>query len=428
MRGSSSQSWPLVQLGDHVDLLTGHPFKSAQYTEDRDDIRLLRGDNVAQGSFRWERAKRWPIDRSAEFEKFRLQLGDVILAMDRPWIPAGLKYAWISEMDRPTLLVQRVARMRGLNGLLTDYLRYLVGSPRFTDHVMSIITGVNVPHISARDIRAFGFRLPPLPIQRRVAGILSAYDDLIENNTRRIAILEEVARRLYEEWFVQFRFPGHEGVKMVESEIGPVPEGWEVVPLPDAVEINPRTVVPKDGEKLFVPMSALSEVNMIIGSPETKTGNSGAKFQNCDTLVARITPCLENGKTGYVNFLPPEQPTACGSTEFIVLRSKEFSPEAVYLLARSNRFRDQAIKSMSGATGRQRVRTETFNEFGVAVPNNATADRFQGFVESAFEQIKKLSAKNTNLRTQRDLLLPKLISGEIDVSDVGNAPLEAAAE
>src|SRR5690554_4650030 len=228
MTQHSNNTWREVQLGDHVDLLTGYPFKGKQFTQDDNDIRLLRGDNVAQGFLRWNEAKRWSREEYEAYSSCHLQKGDVILAMDRPWISAGLKYAWIKDSDLPCLLVQRVARLRGTDGLLTDYLRYVIGSHDFTNHVLSITTGVNVPHISGRDIKAFRFKLPPEPVQERAVSILSAYDDLIENNTRRIEILEEMARRLYEEWFVHFRFPGHEEVSFKESELGEIPEGWEV--------------------------------------------------------------------------------------------------------------------------------------------------------------------------------------------------------
>jgi type I restriction enzyme S subunit len=155
---------------------------------------------------------------------------------------------------------------------------------------------------------------------------------------------------------------------------------------------------------------------MVVGSLAKKSGNSGAKFQNGDTLVARITPCLENGKTAFVYFLPEEQPTACGSTEFIVMRSTKLCPEMVYLLARSDRFRSVAIKSMSGATGRQRVQVESLIELPVVQPDPATLEAFHRYVAMFFKQIRALARKNTNLRAQRDLLLPKLVSGEIDVS------------
>lgn len=267
---------------------------------------------------------------------------------------------------------------------------------------------------------------PDLPTQRRIVSTLSAYDDLIENNTRRIAILEEMIRRIYEAWFVGFRFPGHENVKMVGSELGPIPEGWSVVPATHAVTINPKVRVPKEGLKPFVPMGSLSESSMLISNIEEREGNSGSKFQNGDTLFARITPCLQNGKTGYVQFLPSEEAVAFGSTEFIVLRSRTLCPEYVYALARSDKFRSHAINSMTGATGRQRVSEACFDAFSLAQPDPGTVQRFRGIVSPMFSMIRALALKNTNLRATRDLLLPKLISGELDVSALPE-PAEAVA-
>ena len=252
---------------------------------------------------------------------------------------------------------------------------------------------------------------PDLRTQSRIASTLSAYDDLIENNTRRIAILEEMARRVFEEWFVRFRFPGHDQVKMVESELGLIPEGWKVVAASDAMIINPKVRLPKEGLKPFVPMSSLSENSMLISDTEEREGSSGSKFRNGDTLFARISPCLENGKTGFVQFLPNGDAVAFGSTEFIVLRSRTLCPEYVYALARSDEFRGNAIKSMSGATGRQRVKEACFDSFLLAQPDTETLQRYREIVQPMFAMIRKLAMKNANLRTTRDLLLPKLISG-----------------
>ncbi|WGI21213.1 restriction endonuclease subunit S [Amylibacter sp. IMCC11727] len=265
----------------------------------------------------------------------------------------------------------------------------------------------------------------PLPTQQRIAAILSAYDDLIESNTRRIAIIEEMARRLYEEWFVHFRFPGHGEVEFEEGEAGVVPAGWPIVRLEEIVLVNPRTTVPREGFKPFVPMGSLSETNMTIGPIEERDGNSGTKFQNGDTLVARITPCLENGKTGFVNFLDEERPVAFGSTEFIVLRPLILAQHAIYCLARSHAFRDVAIKSMSGSEGRQRVRPESVKSFPIAKPPAVLLDRFEQIAQPMFAQVSALARTNANLRAQRDLLLPKLVSGEIDVSEAEEA-IEAA--
>jgi type I restriction enzyme, S subunit len=152
---------------------------------------------------------------------------------------------------------------------------------------------------------------------------------------------------------------------------------------------------------------------MLITEIECRDGNSGAKFQNGDTLFARITPCLENGKTGFVQFLPDANSVACGSTEFIVLRSRTLTPEFVYCLARSDEFRGVAIKSMSGATGRQRVQEQCFDDFQIAQPPRALLDQFSAIVGPSFRLIYKLHLQIQNLRRTRDLLLPRLLSGRV---------------
>ena len=159
----------------------------------------------------------------------------------------------------------------------------------------------------------------------------------------------------------------------------------------------------------------LSETSMVIKDKEHRTGNSGTKFKNGDTLFARITPSLENGKTGYVQFLDDENPIGFGSTEFIVLRSKTLTPEYVYCLARSNNFRENAIKSMTGATGRQRVQNSCFDTYLLAQPTEDVLNKFSDAVRPMFNLIHSLHKKNQNLKKQRDLLLPKLISGKSSI-------------
>ena len=264
-------------------------------------------------------------------------------------------------------------------------------------------------------IRQFCIDLPPLTVQQRIAGILSTYDELIENSLRRIKILETMARTLYREWFVHFRFPGHEDHLRVASPLGEIPQGWNVKRVTDSMQVNPRVVVPRDGQKPFVPMGCLSTDSMLIAGIESRDGNSGAKFQNGDTLFARITPCLENGKTGFVQFLPDANAVAFGSTEFIVLRSATLTPEFVYCLARSDEFRGVAIKSMSGATGRQRVQEKCFDDLQIVHPPELLLGKFAAIVAPSFRLIYSLHLQIQNLRRTRDLLLPRLLSGQIDV-------------
>lgn len=262
---------------------------------------------------------------------------------------------------------------------------------------------------SLQALKDVEIRLPKLDVQRRIADILSAYDDLIENNARRIAILEDMARRLFEEWFAG------------ETER----RDAKLVRIDSMIDFDPKTKVPKEGVKSFLPMPCVPTNSMVVSEWEAREGNAGSKFLNGDTLLARITPCLENGKTAFVDFLP-EGEAGFGSTEFIVMRGRLVPPEFVYCLARSEAFRKHAIKSMSGATGRQRASSVAVAQFEVCEPDSGQLRQFGDAARPMFAMVRSLADANTNLRTTRDLLLPKLISGEIEVRAAEEA-LETAA-
>jgi len=269
-----------------------------------------------------------------------------------------------------------------------------------------------VPGVNRNVLHQIKVRSPDRPTQQSIVSLLSAYDDLIENNQRRIVLLEEAAQMLYREWFVRFRFPGHEHLKIIDG----IPEGWEGLPASAAFEISPSTPRSGDDRLLYVPMASLSEATMTIDRVpfEFRTKSTTVRFRNGDTLFARITPCLENGKTGYVNFLQ-ENEVACGSTEFFVLRGRRVSGYFVYLTSRQNSFRENAIKSMIGSSGRQRVQKSCFDRYRVPVPPPVLASVFDEIVAVMFEQIAKLDQSNQKLAQARDLLLPRLMNGEIAV-------------
>lgn len=248
--------------------------------------------------------------------------------------------------------------------------------------------------------------------QEKIANTLSAYDDLIENNQKQIKLLEEAAQRLYKEWFVDLRFPGHENTKIVDG----VPEGWNWCKLEDAIQFDPKVTLTKERMKQFIPMSALSTSSMVLDESQftETTSNSGSKFQNGDTLLARITPCLENGKTAYVSGLKSSE-GAVGSTEYIVMRAKTINAYMVYLLARTDDFRQSAINSMSGSDGRQRVKSDKLKMLDYLHPTSELVEKFENVEEPIFEKIYRLSKQMQQAKQARDLLLPKLMSGEVEV-------------
>ena len=348
----------------------------------------------------------------------RFQSGDTLFARITPCLENGKIARCKHTSNEPCFGSTEFFIFRGKPNVSdSTYVFYLALSPMIRELAVKSMTGASGrQRAMLSSVEDICVPVLPLSRQRKIAAVLSAYDDLIENNTRRIKILEDMAQTLYQEWFVHFRFPGHENVPMVESPLGPIPQGWEVVSASKAIFINPKTSVPRDTKKPFVPMKSATERSMLITEIEEKTGNSGAKFKNGDTLFARITPCLENGRTGFVQFLPDDDDVAFGSTEFIVLRSKTLNPYFVYLLAQTRDFRENAIKSMTGATGRQRVINECFDDYFLPNPDRDILCQFDSIIAPLFRKIQNLAEKNTNLRQTRDLLLPKLISGKIDVS------------
>ena len=292
------------------------------------------------------------------------------------------------------------------------FVFYQLQKPDTIGWVEKHAVGATMLNLNTAILSRVPIEIPSLNTQNRIVDILSAYDNLIENNQKQIKLLEEAAQRLYKEWFVDLRFPGYEITPVVDG----VPEGWELCRLEDVIEFNPKIPLSKERLKQSVPMSALSTSSMTLDTEEFAAtfSNSGSKFQNGDTLLARITPCLENGKTAFVAGVESDE-GAVGSTEFIVMRSKGLNPYMVYLLARDDSFRQSAINSMTGSDGRQRAQADKLKALPYLKPTDQITRLFAGYAEPIFLQIQKKNEQNVRLRQARDRLLPKLMSGEIEV-------------
>jgi type I restriction enzyme, S subunit len=415
--GQVYREWEIKPFPEVVFFQEGPGLRKWQWTDA--GMKVINVTNIlSDGTVNIQNTARFiSLDEfKSKYSHFAVAAGDIVVASSGNTYG---KVGRVSAQQLPLMMNTSVVRFRPLSAeyIDTEFLYAFIRSPFFKNQVESFVIGSAQPNFGPSHIKRMKIVIPPFGEQTRIGAIVSAYDRLIDNNTRRIQILEEMAQRVYEEWFVRFRFPGNNNIKMIESEVGLIPDTWGTRSATQMIQFDPRTIVPKEGIKPFVPMSSLAENSMLICNVESRAGNGGSKFKNGDTLFARITPCLENGKTGFINFLHDDTAVAFGSTEFVVLRSKTVTPEFVYLTARSERFRQHAIKSMSGATGRQRVRVDSFNEYLLVQPNKETLDKFSDLVSPLFKIIKCLAKKNQNLRQTRDLLLPKLISGEIDVSN-----------
>lgn len=160
--------WRVAPFGKLIELTAGFPFKSQSFSTDEADVRLLRGVNVAPDSLRWDAVVRWPARDASLFLEFALRPGDIVLGMDRPIIAAGVRVAVVREDDVPSLLLQRVCRIRPHNALDSRFAMLLLGGKTFTDYLTPIFTGISVPHVSPDQIRAFRVPLPTLDEQRAI--------------------------------------------------------------------------------------------------------------------------------------------------------------------------------------------------------------------------------------------------------------------
>ena len=304
-------------------------------------------------------------------------------------------------------------------------------------------TGSTFKELSGSALKGISIRLPKrLSEQRAIAGVLGTLDDKIELNRRMNETLEAMARALFRSWFVDFdpvraKIEGRDtGLpqdiadlfpdRLVDSEMGEIPEGWEVATLAERIEVNPRRPLRKGQAAPYLPMAKMPTRGHMPDSVAVRPFGSGMRFANGDTLVARITPCLENGKTAYVDFLTADE-IGWGSTEYIVLRPLPSLPnQFAYCLARSSRFREFAIQNMSGTSGRQRVSPAALRGFLIVVPPGQLAGRFGEVVGPLFERARNGGHESRTLAAIRNTLLPKLMSGELRLAKAAQS-MEAEA-
>ena len=302
-------------------------------------------------------------------------------------------------------------------------------------HLMQVWANTTVQAtLNLKEIKQLPLPWPPKEERKVIAHILGTLDDKIELNHQMNRTLEAIARALFKSWFIDFdpvraKLDGRQPVGMdaetadlfpaefENSAIGKIPKGWRVVPLPEAIEVNPTRSLAKGKLAPYLDMQNMPTQGHRLHGWVYREFGSGTKFIQGDTLLARITPCLENGKTAFVDFLP-EGKVGWGSTEYIIFRPHAPLPvEFGYFLARSDELRNHAILNMTGSSGRQRVPVDCFSSYLLAVPSDPIAQKFGEAIVPSMRLIKANSEQNLALTSIRDSLLPKLLSGEIHLNE-----------
>ena len=385
--------------------------------QDIDDNRI-KDDKIAKVN---------PKD-AERLRKYRVQNGDIVYSR-RGDVE---RRALVREHQNGWLCGTGCLRIRfGAGHVDPLYASFYLGHSNVREWIVRHAHGATMPNLNTSILSACPFVVPPLSEQRAIARVLGALDDKIELNRRMNETLEAMARALFRSWFVDFdpvraRMDGRDtGLpkeiadlfpdRLVDSPIGWTPEGWAVAPLTELMEVNPKRSLPRGQVAPYLDMANMPTRGHVPDSVVDRPVGSGTRFTNGDTLVARITPCLENGKTAYVDFLLASE-IGWGSTEYIVLKPRRPLPgEFAYCLARSARFREFAIRNMSGTSGRQRVPAAALSGFGMSSPSAGAVAEFGRLVRPLFGRASRAARESRRLARLRDALLPELVSGALRV-------------
>ena len=384
--------WEVVQIGQVADLINGYSqFNSESYVDN--GIPIFRIGDLG-GQIDLSGVKRVSEDVVPNLNQKRLFRGDILIAKIGKRVGASSVY----NFDEPAILSSQVAGIRAKR-IEQKFLAYFIESSFFYNAIKPHFFGSTRDNISPNQIKLTSILFPPLPTQQKIAAVLGAYDDLIENNTRRIKILEEMVGAIYRQWFVEFRFPGHESVEMVESELGLMPQGWEVKQL---------------GEMCYVTMG-LSPKSEFYN--ETDDGlpfhqgvtDFGKRFPTdriyctIQKRVAEIDDILFSVRApvGRINIANKKIVIGRGLS---AIRSKEGNQT---LLFQQLKDRFQEEDTMGSGTIFNAIRKADLLEVPLLIPTKSVISKFEEIANPIFVKLVNLTMKNQNLCQTRDLFAPQ---------------------
>jgi type I restriction enzyme S subunit len=398
-------TWPRKQLESVADFRLG---KMLDEKKNRGDLRpYLANINVRWGEFELNDLREMRFE-DRELETFGLRYGDIVMCEGGE---PGRCAIWKDQY--PGMMIQKaIHRIRPRAGLDHEFLYYNFLHMGRTGCFAQLFTGATIKHLPREKLALLDIPVPPLPIQKRIACVLSAYDDLIENNRRRMALLEESARLLYQEWFVRLRFPGHEHVRITNG----VPEGWDAGVIEDFYKTasggTPSRTIPEHftGDIPWVktkelPNGFILDTNEKITEDAVK--HSSAKiFPNRTLLVA-----LYGATVGEVGILSMDAATNQACCAVMPADDRAHFVHS-FLFFRENK---SQLMALSAGAAQNNISQQIIREYKMVMPPKSLISVFIGALEPVFGQSLNLARQNEKLRAARDLLLPRLMSGEVAV-------------
>ena len=374
--------WEKVKLGNVTDSCLG---KKLDQNKNKGDYQpYLANVNVRWGEFDLKDLPLMKFEES-EQERYELKYGDLVICEGGE---PGRCAIWKEQI--PNMKIQKALhRVRVHDCLDYRYLFYWFLLAGKTGELDQYFTGATIKHMPGQKLKEVVIDKPPLEIQHRIADILSAYDDLIENNQKQIKLLKEAAQRLYKEWFVDLHFPGHENTKIVDG----VPEGWRRGLLKELISVNygkDHKKVPDDGN---IPVYG-----------------SGGLMRKCNKSLFSGEAVLIPRKGSLNNIMYVDETFWTVDTMFYATMKQPHTAVFVYFFVKAF-----DMYSMNIGAAVPSMTTKILDAMDVVIPDKETLEKFDKYAKVYFNKIKTLQGQNEQLKTARDLLLPKLMSGEVEV-------------
>jgi len=402
-------SWPMFPVNELCELAVDCVNKTAPTIEYETEYKMIRTTNVKNGFINLNEVryvteevyKKWT-------RRSKPQYGDIILTREAPVGEVG---RFTSDYDK-IFLGQRLFHYRpDPKRLDWNFLAYVLQSPQVQGRFKGMGFGATVDHVRVGDAERLNIPCPPLDVQKRIGGTLAAYDDLIENNRRRIQLLEQAARLLYKEWFVHLRFPGHEHTKILDG----VPEVWEKKTAFEVMDVlsggTPKTTNPSywDGD---IPFFTPKDATDFAYAHDTEKSITEAGLKNCNSnLYPKNTVFITaRGTVGKINLA--QRFMAMNQSCYALIAHPPVSQQFLYfaLVDGVEQFRSRAVGAVFDAIIR-----DTFKLIPFVVPDEKLITAFMEHVSPMVAQIDNLSGQIRSLRKARDLLLPKLMNGEFNL-------------
>lgn len=401
--------WEIAKLGDISKNIQTGPFGSQLHQSDYSEcgIPVVMPKDLVGGKISEESIARVDKTHVERLCRHKIEVGDILYSRRGD---VG-RCAHVTKKEEGWLCGTGCLRVT-IDSEKADsrFVFFQLQHPDTVGWVEKHAVGATMLNLNTTILSSVPIRLPALEIQKRIADILSAYDDLIENNQKQIKLLEEAAQRLYKEWFVDLRFPGHENTKIVDG----VPEGWQWCKVRDVADIN-SSALPKNYKEDFIDYVDLGSVRC--GHIETRTrynlNEAPGRAKRCakdgDIIWGMVRPNLK----AYALVTNPKE-TDVFSTGFAVLSAKKVPYSYLYCAVTQEEFVGYLVNATNGAAY-PAVKPVHFEVADILKPDDKVLEQFHSVADSIYRKKEALENQNHNLRESRDLILPKLMSGEVEV-------------